>query len=134
MKRAPLPVSAIAFLRLSIGIEALEDLQNDLQAALDRVVALQEETDRGIGMSLANASANISPLAKQTTIALLGTGIVGSAFFVPACARLQKTSRAKNFRLVQVSNTRHSLRDFLGLDQVWCRKIYPITPPTRWNR
>jgi cystathionine gamma-synthase len=30
-------------LRLSIGIEALEDLQNDLQAALDRVVALQGE-------------------------------------------------------------------------------------------
>ena len=30
-------------LRLSIGIEALEDLQNDLQAALNRVVALQEK-------------------------------------------------------------------------------------------
>jgi len=30
-------------LRLSIGIEALEDLQSDLQAALDRVVALQEK-------------------------------------------------------------------------------------------
>lgn len=30
-------------LRLSIGIEALEDLQNDLQAALDRVTALQEQ-------------------------------------------------------------------------------------------
>lgn len=29
-------------LRLSIGIEALQDLQNDLQAALDRVIALQE--------------------------------------------------------------------------------------------
>ena len=30
-------------LRLSIGIEALEDLQNDLRAALDRVTALQEK-------------------------------------------------------------------------------------------
>ena len=30
-------------------------------------------------MSLVNASANVLPLAKQTTLALLGTGTVGSA-------------------------------------------------------
>ncbi len=66
-------------------------------------------------MSLVNTSANVSPLAKQTTLALLGTGTVGSAF-LSRLARFQKTQQAKNFRLVQVSNTRHSLRDFLGLD------------------
>ena len=66
-------------------------------------------------MSLVNTSANVSPLSKQTTIALLGTGTVGSAF-LNRFARLQKNQQAKNLRLVQVSNTRHSLRDFLGLD------------------
>jgi len=66
-------------------------------------------------MSLVNASANISPLAKQTTVALLGTGTVGSAF-LSRLALLQKNQQAKNLRLVQVSNTRHSIRDFLGLD------------------
>jgi homoserine dehydrogenase len=79
-------------------------------------------------MSLANASANISPLAKQTTIALLGTGIVGSAF-LSRLARLQKTSQAKNFRLVQVSNTRHSLRDFLGLDPSLVSEDLPNNAP-----
>lgn len=66
-------------------------------------------------MSLVNASANVSPLSKQTTIALLGTGTVGSAF-LSRFARLQKTQQTKNLRLVQVSNSRHSIRDFLGLD------------------
>ncbi len=66
-------------------------------------------------MSLVNASANVLPLAKQTTLALLGTGTVGSAF-LSRLARLQKNQQAKNLRLVQVSNTRHSIRDFLGLD------------------
>lgn len=66
-------------------------------------------------MSLVNTSANVSPLAKQTTLALLGTGTVGSAF-LSRFARLQKTQQTKNLRLVQVSNTRHSIRDFLGLD------------------
>lgn len=66
-------------------------------------------------MSQVNASANVSPLSKQTTIALLGTGTVGSAF-LNRFARLQKNQQAKNLRLVQVSNTRHSVRDFLGLN------------------
>jgi homoserine dehydrogenase len=66
-------------------------------------------------MSLVNASQNISPLTKQTPIALLGTGTVGSAFLA-RLARFQNTQQSKNFRLVQVSNTRHSLRDVLGLD------------------
>ena len=70
-------------------------------------------------MSLANTSANashnISPLAKQTMLALLGTGTVGSAF-LSRFARLQKAQNIKTLRLVQVSNTRHSIRDFLGLD------------------
>ena len=66
-------------------------------------------------MSQVNASVNISPLAKQTTLALLGTGTVGSAF-LSRFARLQKTQPTKNLRLVQVSNTRHSIRDVLGLD------------------
>ena len=66
-------------------------------------------------MSLVNTSANVSPLAKQTTLALLGTGTVGSAF-LSRFARLQKSQNIKHLRLVQVSNTRHSIRDFLGLD------------------
>lgn len=66
-------------------------------------------------MSLVNPSANVSPLAKQTTLALLGTGTVGSAF-LSRLSRLQKTQQTKSLRLVQVSNTRHSIRDFLGLD------------------
>ena len=66
-------------------------------------------------MSLVNASANVSLLSKQTTVALLGTGTVGSAF-LNRFARLQKNQGAKNLRLVQVSNTRHSIHDFLGLD------------------
>jgi homoserine dehydrogenase len=70
-------------------------------------------------MSLVNNATsvanNISPLAKQTNLALLGTGTVGSAFLA-RLARLQKTQQTKNIRLVQVSNTRHSIRDVLGLD------------------
>jgi homoserine dehydrogenase len=66
-------------------------------------------------MSLVNASANILPLAKQTTLALLGTGTVGSAF-LSRLAELQKNQYGRNLRLVQVSNTRHSLRNFQGLD------------------
>lgn len=66
-------------------------------------------------MSQVNASQNISPLVKQTPLVLLGTGTVGSAF-LSRFARLQKNPSAKNLRLVQVSNTRHSIRDFLGLD------------------
>lgn len=70
-------------------------------------------------MSLVNTSANVSPLSKQTTIALLGTGTVGAAF-LNRFARLQKNQQTNNLRLVQVSNTRHSVRDYLGLnpDQV----------------
>jgi homoserine dehydrogenase len=66
-------------------------------------------------MSQANVSQNISPLTNQTSLALLGTGTVGSAF-LSRLARFQNTQQAKNLRLVQVSNTRHSVRDILGLD------------------
>ena len=57
---------------------------------------------------------NILQREKQTTLALLGTGTVGSAFLA-RLARLQKAHQAKNIRLVQVSNSRHSIRDFSGL-------------------
>lgn len=66
-------------------------------------------------MSQTNVAHNISPLAKQTPLVLLGTGTVGNAF-LNRFACLQKNQSAKNLRLVQVSNTRHSIRDTLGLD------------------
>ncbi|MEO8001694.1 MAG: homoserine dehydrogenase [Arenimonas sp.] len=79
-------------------------------------------------MSQVNASQNISPLAKQTTLALLGTGTVGSAF-LSRLTRLQKTQQVKKFRLVQVSNTRHSIRDFLGLDPSLVPEDLPNNAP-----
>jgi homoserine dehydrogenase len=62
----------------------------------------------------ANAAYQISPLTKQASLAVLGTGTVGNAF-LSRLAHLQKNHRAQNIRLVHVSNTRHSLHDFLGL-------------------
>ena len=79
-------------------------------------------------MSLVNTSANVSPLSKQTTIALLGTGTVGAAF-LNRFARLQKNQQTKNLRLVQVSNTRHSVRDFLGLDPSLVPEYLPNNAP-----
>lgn len=65
-------------------------------------------------MSLTRRVTRPAP-APATTIALLGTGTVGSAFLA-RLARLQGEGRAAGLRLVQVANSRHCQVDMVGLD------------------
>jgi homoserine dehydrogenase len=76
-------------------------------------------------MNARNSSQPISALIKQTSVALLGTGTVGSAF-LNRFASLQQNQKANHLRLVHVSNTRHSLANYLGIDATAVNENLPL--------